>query len=314
MAAMKRRTGPKAWIEYAAIRLALAFLQVLPPEWALRLSRAAARGWVWLMPRHRERAISHLTTSFAGEFSSDQIERLADECLAHWTMFAIEVARTPRLITPTTWHRHIDVQRIRETVDLMLSGRGMIMVTGHYGHFELTGHVLACLGLDVLAIMRPLDNAYLNRFVIASRAANGLKMLDKKGAMVTAEKSLANGSMLCFIADQNAGKKGLFVDFFGRPASTYKSIGLLAMTADVPIAVGYTRRRGLRFEYEVGVERVIRPDEWKDKDDPLRWITQTYTRAIEDFVRADPAQYLWIHRRWKSQPKKKKTERQPAVA
>ncbi|MFQ5414557.1 MAG: lysophospholipid acyltransferase family protein [Phycisphaerae bacterium] len=306
---MKRATGVIAWAAYAAIRTALAVLQVFPIEWSLRAGRPLARGWIRLMPRHRDRAIQHLRDSFTGVLAPGDVERVADACLEHWTMFAIELACTPRLVTPLTWHRYVRIGDITDALDAMLSGTGAILVTGHYGHFELAGHVLACLGFDVRAVMRPLDNAYLNRYVVAARRAHGLKLIDKKGAMATAEHALRDGGLLCFIADQNAGRKGLFVDFFGRPASTYKSIGLLAMTADVPIIVGYARRLGRRFAYEVGVNRVIHPHEWADRDDPLLWITATYTRAIEDFVRDEPDQYLWIHRRWKSQPRARRDRR-----
>jgi KDO2-lipid IV(A) lauroyltransferase len=106
-----------------------------------------------------------------------------------------------------------------------------------------------------------------------------------------------------FIADQNAGSKGIFVDFFGRAASTYKSIGLLAMEYRVPVVVGYARRINDQFRFQVSVETIIYPEEWDSQDDPLRYITQRYTRAIEEFVRRDPGQYLWVHRRWKSRPK-----------
>ena len=116
-------------------------------------------------------------------------------------------------------------------------------------------------------------------------------------------RRLEAGAALCFIADQNAGHKGLFVDFFGRPASTYKSIGLLAIRHEVPVIVGCARRLSDRFDYEIEVNRIINPEEWAGRDDPLLWITQEYTRAIEDFIRVDPSQYLWVHRRWKTRPK-----------
>ncbi|MHC4499814.1 MAG: lysophospholipid acyltransferase family protein, partial [Planctomycetota bacterium] len=115
----------------------------------------------------------------------------------------------------------------------------------------------------------------------------------------------SRGATLCFIADQDAGRKGIFVDFFGRKASTYKSIGLLAMTNNIPIGVGYSRRVDNRFYFEIGVNRVILPAEWADKDNPLQWVTAEYTKAIENFVREDPSQYWWLHRRWKHQPKEK---------
>ena len=80
-------------------------------------------------------------------------------------------------------------------------------------------------------------------------------------------------------------------------------IALLAMAKNVPIGVGYSRREGNRFFFEIGVNRIIFPAEWQDKDKPLEWITAEYTKAIERFVREDPSQYWWLHRRWRHRPK-----------
>ena len=218
-------------------------------------------------------------------------------------MFAVEVICLPRLINAMTWSRFIELKNFNEALELTVSGRGAILVTGHYGSFEMTGHLLAALGFDLVAVMRPLDNVYLNRFVVRSRRTHGLTLIDKKGATAQAESMLREGRLLGFIGDQDAGRKGIFVNFFGRPASTYKSIGLLAMATRCPIIVGYARRQGDKARYTVGVQRVIHPHEWEDRKDALRWITQTYTSALEDVVREDPEQYLWIHRRWKSTPR-----------
>ena len=120
------------------------------------------------------------------------------------------------------------------------------------------------------------------------------------------EAFAAEGSTLCFIADQDAGKKGVFVDFFGRKASTYKSIGLMAIHYNMPICVGASRRVGNRFFFEIEINRMIMPEEWADKDDPLVWISQEYTNAMEEFIRKDPSQYWWLHRRWKTRPKEER--------
>lgn len=300
---MKAKRGVLAWLIYALVRSALAVLQVFPIEWNLRAARALARGWALAMPRHRRLAVKHLEESYRGELSHAQIEHIADRCLAHWTMVMMELACAPRLLGPTTWAKYITPVNFEEVLQLLLDGQGLILVSGHYGPFEMSGYLLASLGFDVTAVMRPLDNEYLNRFIVESRRAHGLELLDKKGAMSHARSLIESGSPLAFIADQNAGSKGIFVNFFGRPASTYKSIGLLAMATNAPIVVGYSRRLGDRFRYEVGVQRIIHPREWESAENPLRFITEAYTAAIEATARVEPEQYLWIHRRWKTQPK-----------
>jgi KDO2-lipid IV(A) lauroyltransferase len=303
---MKKRTGIRAWLFYIAVRVIFALMQAFPIEWNLRTGRLLARLWMWITPKHRDRAIAHLTASLGNRYTPQQIKRIAERSLASLAMFAVEVVCLPRLVNAFTWARYIRLVDFEEVLRIILSGRGAVLVTGHYGPFELTGHLLACLGFDVVAVMRPLDNVYLNEFVVRTRRTHGLTLLDKKGAMTAAEGVIRQGALLAFIGDQDAGRKGLFVDFFGRPASTYKSIGLLAMSTGAPIIVGYARRRGNAARYDIGVQRIIHPEEWEQQDEPLKWITQTYTSAIESTTREDPEQYLWIHRRWKSKPKSRR--------
>lgn len=299
---MKGR-GPIAWLVYAAVRAVIAAMQAFPMNWNLQTAKLLARCWMVLMPRHLDRAIQHIGASYGRTMTPEKIRTLAVLSLESTVMFAIEVLCMPRLINRFTWSQYIEVVNFKELLELMVEGRGLIMVTGHYGSFELMGHLVASFGFRMGAVMRPLDNFYLNRYLVTARRTHGMELMDKKGATAKAEKFLTDGGLLCFIGDQDAGRKGTFVEFFGRPASAYKSIGLLAMHTNRPIVVGYARRRGDTAKYEVGVQRIIHPHEWASRDDPLLWITQAYSTAIEELVRAAPEQYLWMHRRWKSQPR-----------
>jgi KDO2-lipid IV(A) lauroyltransferase len=305
---MRRDRGAIAWVQYAALRLFAFVLYMFPLEWNLRTARLIGRAWWHVLPRHRDRARAHLRLAYGDTLAPAEVDRIALRSMQHLVMLAFEMLFAPRLIDEWTWARYVRPVGIQQALDVMLRGRGALLLTGHFGSWELAGYLLAMYGFDVVAIMRPLDNVYINRLVVSTRRKRGLRLLDKKGATAEAEAVLDAGGVLGFIADQNAGRKGMFVDFFGVQASTYKSIGLLAMAQQVPIIVGYARRVGDRFLYEVGVQRIIRPEEWTDRDDPLRWITQEYTAAIEAIVRADPDQYLWIHRRWKSRPRSEQKE------
>lgn len=269
--------------------------------WSVKLSQ---RGNKLLnkFREHRRRAEHHVRSSFP-QYTEEQVRATARASMQQLAMLAVEVLMTPRLITTWTWARYIKLSRLDEAIRVLLDRRGCIMLTGHYGNWELLGYSLAILGFDIVAVMRPLDNEYLNRYLLDRREQSGLKLLYKKGASRSAEEVLESGGALCFIADQNAGSKGLFVDFLGRKASTYKSIGLLAMQHQIPIIVGCARRASPEFNYEICVNRIIRPEEWQNVEDPLMWITNEYSRAMEEFIRVAPEQYLWIHRRWKSRPK-----------
>lgn len=300
---MWRRWIDTDYLVYLVLRFGAMIFQMFPIEWNLATARWMGHVWFRIMRRHRERALDHLKFAFGDQLTETERRRLALKSMQQMTMMAMEVFFTTRLINEWTWPRYVRLENVEPALEILTRRRGAILVTGHYGSWELCGYVLATLGFPIVAVMRPLDNPYINSYLMDVRAKRGLQLLYKKGVSRSADEVLSQGGTLAFIADQNAGHKGLFVDFFGRKASTYKSIALLAIQHQVPIVVGYARRISPRFEYAVGVNRVIHPSEWAGREDELYWITQEYTRSIEDFVRQQPEQYLWIHRRWKSRPK-----------
>ena len=219
-------------------------------------------------------------------------------------MLFVEVLFTIRLVRIDTWADYVELTDFRDVLALLMRREGgLIMLTGHYGNWEILGYVLATLGFDTTSVARPLDNPYVNDWLLGTRERNGQRIIDKKGATPIITGVLDAHGAIGIIADQNAGPKGIFVDFFGRKAATYKSIGLLAMQYRIPVVIGYARRVQNQFKFKVGAQDIIYPADWDAQDDPLRYITQRYTKAIEDFIRADPGQYLWVHRRWKTRPK-----------
>lgn len=291
-------------LQYVGLRVASMMLQSFPVEANLRTARLIGTLFYWFDRKHRSRALANLRRSFP-EMSERQRQRLALRSQQELIMLGVEILFTTRLIRLDTWAKYVDLDNFREVVALLLrKDQGLIMLTGHYGNFEILGYLLATLGFPTTSVARPLDNPYLNEWILGVRERQGQRIVDKKGATADIIDVLSRNGTVCFIADQNAGSKGIFVDFFGRKASTYKSIGLVAMQYEVPVVIGYARRAGGdRFHFTVGVQDIIYPHDWRDEADPLRYITQRYTKALEDVVRAEPSQYWWVHRRWKTRPK-----------
>ena len=256
------------------------------------------------MRRHRDRAMEHLRAALGDVYGEAELRRIARRSFEHFAqLYLVELVQTPRVVSEWSWARYCVLDGLGPALRVMLSGRGAVLLTGHFGNYELLGFTVSRLGLPLTAVMRPLDNPLLNEMLVESRRAGGLSLLAKKGVTEAAQRVVDAGGALAFIADQDAGKKGAFVDFFGRKASTYKSIGLLAMAKRVPVIVGYAVRERRGFHYRLSIERVIEPEEWDAQADPLLWITQEYTHALERAIRRHPEQYLWIHRRWKHQPR-----------
>jgi KDO2-lipid IV(A) lauroyltransferase len=290
------------WLLYALLRVFVAVVYLFPAGANLRTGRFLGRLAWRFYHRGRQRAIENLRASFPEKDEQWILEtgRKSFECLL---MQMMDVILTPQLVRKDNWREYccfVNAERIKWMVK---EHKGMLLLTAHYGNFELVGYMLGMFGFDIYSVARPLDNKYINDYLFGIRQSKGQKLIIKKGASGMMEEVVAKGATLGFIADQDAGKKGIFVDFFGRKASTYKSIGLLAMMENVPLAIGCSRRVGNRFFFNIELERLIMPHEWADKADPLQWISQEYTSAIEGFIRKDPTQYWWMHRRWKSRPR-----------
>jgi Kdo2-lipid IVA lauroyltransferase/acyltransferase len=295
--------------QYVATRLATMFLHCWPVDSTLQFGKALGDMLYHVDRKHRKRAIANLQRSFP-EKSQREIELIARHSMQQLVMLVIDILFTTRLIRIDSWHSYVDLGDIRPAIRLLMQGKkGVILLTGHYGNWEVLSYTLATFGFDLSSVVRPLDNPYLSDYLFGIRQRQGQRLIAKKGAVAEVSQTLKSNGVVGLVADQNAGSKGVFVDFFGRKASTYKSIGLLAMEFEAPVVIGYARRIGDRFRFRIAIQDIIYPEDWKSQDDPLRYITQRYTKAIEDFVRADPSQYLWVHRRWKSRPKGEAPER-----
>ncbi len=221
-------------------------------------------------------------------------------------MMLMEILHIPRKLHPTTWRDRITLVGHEQVVDRLLKGGPLIMLTGHFGNWEMAGYLFGVFGFPPNSVARTLDNPYLDRFLRSFRERTGQKMIPKKGGYDQMLDVLRTGGVLSFLADQDAGERGMFVEFFGRPASTHKAIALMAIEHKAPVVVGYARRIGPGFRYEVGCTELFDPDEWTGTADDARLLTQRYTSALEAIIRRDPEQYLWLHRRWKHQPKPRK--------
>jgi len=295
--------GPvKMWTTYVAARMAAAAVGAFPIDPNLGTAAAIGRVLHRLDKRHRLRAEASVAACFP-QWSADRVSRTVRASNEHLVRLAVEVIQAPRQISPDRWADRLHLTRMGPAIDILTSDRPSILLTGHVGNWEVLGFYLAVLGLDADAVARPLDHRLINDWLLGIREHRGMRIITKWDATQRMLEVLGRGGALAFIADQNAGDKGLFVPFFGRLASSYKSIGLLAIREQVPVVCGYAHRKGPGFHYELGVADVIQPDDWQDRPDPLYYVTARYARAIETMVRMQPEQYLWMHRRWKSRPR-----------
>lgn len=177
-------------------------------------------------------------------------------------------------------------------------GRGAILMTGHFGPFELLGARVARLH-PVAFVVRPLSNRLVDARVNALRAAAGVEVIDA-GDPRRIYETLRAGGWVCMLADQDARGAGVFVPFFGRAASTPAGPARIALRSGAPIVMGFATRRAdgrLALDVEPALERPAAGD-----PDPVRTLTARHTALLEQRVRTRPEQWFWLHRRWKTRP------------
>jgi KDO2-lipid IV(A) lauroyltransferase len=307
----KPRSIATDYLVYIAIRLFVCLVQALSFETACGLARAFA----WLAfrvgRRHRAVAFENLSRAFP-EYSPARIEAIIAGVYRHFFTLAIEIVHLPRKLRVTTWKKYMVVKNKEVIVGELLAGRPVLIVTGHFGNWEMAGYLLGANGFKTYAIARALDNRFLDRFLLRFRQGTGQIILDKNRDFDRITTVLEEKGALATLADQDAGQRGEYVDFFGRPASTHKSVALMALRYGATLIVTGARRVAEPMFYELEVADVIRPDEYAGQKNAVHAITQRFTTAFENLVRSAPEQYLWLHRRWKHQPKERKSARNVA--
>ena len=307
----KPRSVAADYAVYLAVRVVLCVLQMLTLPAARRLADLLAWLAYHVDRRHRLVADDNLRLAFPDARDAGERDRRVRAMYRHFCSMLVEITHLPRLLRPTTWRRYVAVEDGRALIEALLCGRPLLLVTGHFGNWELGGYVLGLLGFPTFAIARKLDNPYLNEFLLHGfRQRSGQRILYKDGDFERIQAVLSGGGAVATLGDQDAGRRGLFVDFFGRPASTHKAVALLALEFGATMVVIGVPRVGEPLRYQVTAEDVIRPGEYAGRwPDAVQAITERFTAALERMVRRHPEQYFWLHRRWKHEPPAKKAKR-----
>lgn len=301
--ARKRRRPALDLAVYLGVRLVISTVQAAPMNLAFALG--AALGWLayHLDRRHRRVAEENLRQAFP-ELADDpaKLDRLVRASYRHFALMAVEVALLPRKMHVAAWRHYSSMYPATACIRPMFDKRANLLVTAHFGNWEMAGWIIGLFGQRSYAIARVQDNPFLERYLRRFRQATGQTIIAKKDDYERLTEALRQGGKVATLADQDAGQRGVFVEFFGRPASTHKAVALMAVEFDAPITVIGVPRVAEPMRYAVECEEVIDPRDFADRPDAVKAITQRYTAALERMIRRHPEQYFWMHRRWKHQP------------
>lgn len=299
------------YIVYAVVRVLICVVQAMRIETGERVARLLA--WLFCdVLRVRGRVVEENLARAYPDSTPAERARLARRMWEHLFLLVLEVAHAPRKIHQTNWRDFVELKNETELVRDLLDDRPTLIVTAHLGNFEVGGYVLGILGFPTHTIARTLDNPFLDRFVNRFRRTTGQHIIPKNGGYNQIVEVLGRGGTMTFLADQYAGPKGCWVEFFGRPASAHKAIALLALEHRARVSVCASLRQGRPMRFELDNFASIGPSELAGSLATVPELTQWYTARLEDLVRRAPDQYWWLHRRWKD-TRRRGGERQPSI-
>ncbi len=250
-----------------------------------------------LLKSKRRIAMENLKLAFGKELDEKKIEEIARKCFQHFGILIFDLLwlmkKGEEEIRKITKIRGIEI--LREAKE---SKKGVLLLSAHFGNWEIVPHSLALQGFHINSIARKLDNPYLEKVLSKFRERHGNRIIYKQDARKEAIEILKKGDFLAILADQNTLKNhGVFVDFFGTPACTSIGLALFHIKYDSPIIPIFCYPDE-NYNYLIEIKKPLE----KEPDEDVLKITQKYTKIIEDEIKKSPHLWLWVHQRWKEKP------------
>ncbi len=289
------------WIEYVVV-MALAFpFYLLPHTIAFRLGELVGDFMYRIMSRRRAIGYKNLDIAFGDKLSPQEKQQILRSNFRNLGKSLVEIIHFQKM-TKSYLREKVKIVGQENYLAAMDKGKGMIYLTAHFGNWEISSHAQSAAGYPLSIVVRPLDNPYLDEVTTRLRTMYGNKLLARRNGLKQIISALKNKEAVGILMDQNTPRsKGIFVDFFGKPACTVPVIAILTLRYSVPVIPGFIVRTGfdthtLYLGPEIEIQRT--GDAQKD----IEVNTANFNKIIEDFIRRYPDQWFWIHNRWKNQP------------
>jgi len=289
-------------MEYLPIRALQLCLRLVPRRLALAIGKAAGLLAYAIDRRHRQVAIDNLAARLPAAKDPVEARRIARRCFAHFGAVAVDCLLLP-------YRKVKDVNRLVEWEGLdhlksaHLGGKGVFVVSAHLGNWEMVALLQGWVGLPMAMVTRPLDNPLLERMLARGRRRSGNEIVHKRRAVRGILKALADGWCVALLIDQDFVQSDrVFVEFFGLPASAAPTLGLLALRTGAPIVPVLSELKA-DGTYRIRYLPAIEARASGDREAGVLDIMSRCTSLLEEEIRRNPGQWLWMHRRWKTQPK-----------
>lgn len=289
------------YIEYIAARSLLAIIQSLPLSICDRIADRLAYLFTNVIRIRRKTIEENICTVFP-EWDEQQRRKVIHEMWHYLVMMTFEIAHAPRKIHETNWRNYVTIRDNRAITGPLVDARPTLLVSGHFGNFELGGFVTGLLGFSTHTMVRKLDNPLLDKMINDFRSRNGQFMLPKEGSATMVQDVMNQNGTITVLGDQHAGTKGCWIDFLGRPAACHKAVALFTLTGGTPMVICMCRRLDKPLHFEISSPGTVDPESLPSELADVKSLTQWYNDHIAEYVRQYPGQFWWVHRRWKEKP------------
>jgi len=291
----------KEWLEYAGVWLIVKALLLLPRAMARAIASALTRFLYALLSRLQKTAEINLRIAFP-DWSEAQLKSVIRGMLRNLGWMAAEFARFPKY-TKQNIEQIIVLDGHENFLEGQRRGKGVLYLTGHFGAWELSSFAHALYGFPLHYMARPIENRRIDALVNGYRGLSGNQPIFKNESARVTLKVLKDAGTIGILADQNTmPSEAVFVDFFGKVASTTTGIARLALHTGAAVVPGYAvwdeRLGKYRLRFEPAVELVRTGDPEQD----ILENTQNFAKVLEDIIRKYPDQWVWVHGRWNTRP------------
>jgi KDO2-lipid IV(A) lauroyltransferase len=301
-------------VAYVFMRILFWALGVLPHSLRVGFFAAIFRIAAALVPRISRTVRLNLRRSFPAA-SEEWIAAIARKNAIEIGRLVADTVRLSRL--DEDWvRRHVSFPSFGRYLERMQSqsGKGVLIATGHLGSFELLGHAVGLMGYPLAAVARRFRSRLIDRWWTAMRESRGNRIIDRTGAFKQIVAAVNEGISVAVLFDQNVTRNhAVFVDWFGEPAATTKSVALAALRTEVPLFVASMKYVG-QERYVIDLVECECSDVYGNQDastdDKVRVITQRLSDLYCGMIAEFPEGWFWMHRRWKTRPKLDTTEGQ----
>ena len=291
----------REWLEYALVWLVVKGLGALPRPLARSFAAVAMRFFYLLLPRLRKTAEINLRIAFP-DWNDAQRKSVIRGMLRSLGWMVVEFARFPKY-TKQNIERVVVLDGHENFLEGRQRGKGVLYLTGHIGAWELSSFAHALYGYPLHYIARPIENRRIDALVNKYRCLAGNQPIFKNESARLTLSVLKEAGTIGILADQNTmPQEGVFVDFFGKAASTTTGIARLALHTDAAVVPGYAVWDESLGKYRLRFEPPVELIRKGDADRDILENTQKFTKVLEDIIRKYPEQWIWVHGRWNTRP------------